>query len=142
MIIWILSNTMEYDSSWYRPAEFILLIVSSILQIICISAPWWHIATHKERISTMIGPDGVLLNSTVPEERLYHGVFYGIKCNASSCKTMTIREYHLQETGKQTLELTGSASRTDLSQLINGVWEIQYKYNTNLYFSQSTYMAT
>ena len=91
---------MEYDSSWYRPTEFILLLLSTILQIVSISTPWWQIETYTERPSNSIGRYGFFLNATEPEERLYRGVFYSTKCNASICETKTLHERNLEAKGK------------------------------------------
>lgn len=88
---------MEYDSSWFRPAEFILLLLSTILQIVSISTPWWYIETHTERPSTSIGSFGLPLNATMPEERLYDGIFYSTKCNASVCETRTLHDRYVED---------------------------------------------
>ena len=98
---------MEYDSSWYRPAEFILLLISMILQIVSISTPWWKIHTYAERPLFGLGSNATLQDlvdnnttgqttaESLPEEQFYIGLFYSTKCNASTCETKTLHERHL-----------------------------------------------
>ena len=75
---------MENRNSCCRIIDFILLLLSLVLQVICLAAPWWNIRHdgHNEQ---------------------YAGVFYSIQCSEDEieggtiCKTKSYCQQHYEK---------------------------------------------
>ena len=66
----IILSKMQCKRKLCRWIQFVLLVLSALLQVACLVAPGWWIVIHEE-------------------SETYFGIFYVIKCNKTDCNTQS-----------------------------------------------------